>query len=141
VLIASHRQLFEVSELYAQGEAPAFTAYAIGGYTDMAQMVGVTAQEDALKQAASESFAAYLVSPSSQKKLEALGVLPAAMDVDIYTENETLRAMYDRLCDSGVFVPPEERQTLDALAMEAYGESESALHKLRSLLKKAEILK
>jgi hypothetical protein len=134
VLIASHRQLFDIAERYTQGEAPAFTAYAVGGYTDMAQMVGVAAQEDALKQAACESFAAYLTGSSSQKKLEALGVLPAVKGVDIYAENDALRAMYERLCDSGVFAPPEERQTLDALSMEAYGGSAAAFRDLRSLL-------
>jgi hypothetical protein len=136
VMIASHRQLFEVSERYTQGEAPAFTAYAVGGYTDMAQMVGIPAQEDELRQAASESFAAYLISPSSQKKLEALGVLPAIRDVDIYQEDETRRAMYDCLCDLGAFAQPEERNKLDTLAMDGYGGSANALRELRALLKK-----
>jgi hypothetical protein len=137
VLIASHRQLFEVSERYTQGEAPAFTAYSIGGYTDMAQMAGAVAQEDELKQAACEAFLAYLVSPASQKKLEALGVLPAVKGVDIYAENDALRAMYDQLCAAGAFAPPEDRQRLDALAMEAYGGSAAALRQLRNLLTSA----
>ncbi len=138
VLIASHRQLFEATERYTQGEAPGFTAYAIGGYTDMAQMVCVSVQEDELRQSACAEFAAYLVSPSSQKKLEALGVFPTVGDVKVYQENDALRAVYEQLCVSGMFVPPEERQTLDALAMDTFGGSEVALHKLRRQLGAAE---
>ena len=134
VLIASHRQLFELSERYMQGEAPAFTPYAIGGYTDMAQMIAVTEQEDELRRSACESFAAYLLTHSSQKKLEALGVLPTIRNVDIYTENAVMRALYEQLCESGTFAPPEQRQQLDALAMEMYGGSALAMHRLRSLL-------
>ncbi len=134
VLIASHRQLFEASERYTQGEAPGFTAYAIGGYTDMAQMVSISLQEDELRQSACENFVEWLVSPACQKKLEALGVCPAVSDVDIYRQNEALRAVYDQLCTSGVFAPSEERQTLEALAMDAFGGSEVALNKLRRLL-------
>ena len=134
VLIASHRQLFEVSERYMQGEAPAFTAYAIGGYTDMAQMIAVTEQEDELRRSACESFAAYLLTPSSQIKLEALGVLPTVRNVYIYAENAVMRALYEQLCESGTFAPPDMRQQLDALAMEMYGGSALAMHKLRSLL-------
>ena len=134
VLIASHRQLFEAADRYTQGESPGFTAYAIGGYTDMAQLVSVTLQEDELRQSACADFAAYLVSPSSQKKLEALGVFPAVDDIDVYQENDALRAIYEQLCASGMFVPPGERQTLDALAMDVFGGSEVALHKLRRLL-------
>jgi hypothetical protein len=134
VLIASHRQLFEVSERYTQGEAPAFTAYAVGGYTDMAQMIAVTEQEDELRRSACESFAAYLLTPSSQIKLEALGVLPTVRNVDIYAENTVMQALYEQLCAAGTFAPPEQRQQLDALAMEMYGGSALAMQKLRALL-------
>lgn len=134
VLIASHRQLFEASERYTQGEAPGFSAYAIGGYTDMAQMLSISVQENELRQSACVEFAAWLVSPSSQQKLEALGVFPSVADVNIYQENDALRAVYEQFCASGVFVPPEERQVLEALAMDAFGGSEVALHKLRRLL-------
>ena len=134
VLIASHRQLFEVSERYMQGESPAFTAYVIGGYTDMAQMIAVAEQEDELRRSACESFAAYLLTPSSQIKLEALGVLPTVRNVDIYAENAVMRALYEQLCESGTFASPDKRQQLDALAMEMYGGSALAMHKLRSLL-------
>lgn len=137
VLIASHRQLFDVTERYTQGEAPTFTAYAIGGYTDMAQMLGVTVQEDELRQNACEDFASYLVSAPSQKKLEAIGVFPVIANVDIYSENEVLKAVYDQLSQSGVFVKPEDRQTLEALAMDAFGGSDTALQKLRKLLSKS----
>jgi hypothetical protein len=134
VLIASHRQLFEAALRYEQGEGPAFAAYAIGGYTDMAQLVSISIQEDVRRQAACADFAGYLVNPNTQKKLEALGVFPVVCGIDIYRENESQRAIYDRLCESGVLAAPEERQTLDALAKEAFGGSVSALKKLRSRL-------
>ena len=117
-----------------QGEAPAFTAYAIGGYTDMAQMIAVAEQEDELRRSACENFAAYLLTPSSQIKLEALGVLPTIRNVDIYAENAAMRALYEQLCESGTFAPPDMRQQLDALAMEMYSGSALAMHKLRTLL-------
>ncbi len=134
VLIASHRQLFEATTRYEQGEGPAFAAYAIGGYTDMAQLVSVVVQEDIHRQDACTDFAAYLVNPNTQKKLEALGVFPVMPGIDIYRENECLLAVYDRLCESGVLVLPEERQTLDALAQDAFGGNEAALKKLRRRL-------
>jgi len=135
VLIASHRQLFEVTECYTQGEAPPFAAFAVGGYTDMAQMLSITVHESDLKQTECENFISYLVSPSSQKRLEASGVLPSVEGVDIYQQNDVLKAMYDQLCTSGSFASSEDRQTLDALAMEAYSGSASALAKLRAMLK------
>ena len=134
VLIASHRQLFEAALRYEQSEGPAFAAYAIGGYTDMAQLVGVTFQDDVHRQKVCTAFAAYLVSPNSQKKLESLGVFPVLCGIDIYRENEIQRAIYDRLCESGVLAAPDERQTLDALAKEAFDGSASALKKLRRRL-------
>ena len=45
-----------------------------------------------------------------------------------------MRALYEQLCESGTFAPPDMRQQLDALAMEMYGGSALAMHKLRSLL-------
>lgn len=135
VLIASHRQLFEASERYTQGECPSFTAYAIGGYTDMAQLVSIAQQkDDELRQKTCEEFAAYLVSPSSQKKLEALGVFPSINIPDMYAENDALSAVFEQLCTAGCFVTPDKRQALDALAMDVYGGSEISLHKLRRLL-------
>jgi len=134
VLIASHRQLFEASELFAQGDAPPFAAYAVGPYTDMVQMVGVAEQSDKLRQNAAESFAAFLLTHSTQKKLEALGVFPVIPDLEIYRQNDTLRYIYEQLC-KGASVPVSAgKEKLDALAEAALTGDASAMRRLKRLL-------
>lgn len=135
VLIASHRQLFEAGEDLFQGETPPFAAYAIGPYTDMVQLVGVTRQDDALRQQAAESFAAYLLSDGAQKKLEALGVFPVKAGLDVYGQSDILRAMYERLCAGAALPPPGSTDTLGGLAKAMYAGDADALGRLRRLLR------
>ena len=59
-------------------------------------------------------------------------MLPTNRNVDIYAEKPHA-ALYEQLCESGTFAPPDMRQQLDALAMEMYGGSALAMHKLRLL--------
>ena len=102
MLIASHRQLSDAAKAYTDGDGPAFLAYALGGYTDMVQMVGVAATEDEKKLAACTAFARSLLSGSSQRALEEYGLLPAAADVTVYAQDECRRTMYGLLCEHGV---------------------------------------
>lgn len=135
LLIASHRQLFMASQSYEMGEAPAFVAFAVGGYTDMVQMIGVRKQEDDLRQAAGEDFASLLLTPGVQSKLEALGVFPVIGGLDIYREDECRRSMYMMLSEKPVLCLPGEIAGLDSLAREALSGDEKALKKLRRLLR------
>jgi hypothetical protein len=135
VLIASHRQLFELRQSYMQGDAPAFYAYAIGGYTDMVQNVSVRACEDEKKQAVCTAFAEYLVSNSVQMKLEAIGVLPVAGGLDIYEDDPCLAAMYTLISDDPVMVLPQESAALGELAQAASGGDSRALRQLRQKLR------
>ena len=137
VLIASHRQLFEAQQRYQQGEAPGFSAYAIGGYTDMVQMIGITMQQSKSKQKACEDFASMLLDSSAQNKLEALGVIPIISGLNIYTENECLRAVYTQICENASVGEPDALELLQSLAMDALGGSEKSLKKLRQLLRAA----
>lgn len=137
VLIASHRQLFEATEQFTQGEVPPFSAYAISPYTDMVQMIGVTKQgEDKIRQEAAESFAAFILSDSAQRKLEALGVFPVKPGLDIYQQSDIHLAMYEQL-SAGAALPPQNAQdTLEELAKSAFGGDEHALKRLRRALGK-----
>ena len=135
VLIASHRQLFEATQLYEQNECPSFCAYAIGGYTDMVQLIGVTECEDSQKQAVCTAFAEYLISDSVQKKLEALGVFPVIPDLEIYSDNLCLNAMYELLHENAALPDPDNQETLDTLAQEAFQGDHAALKKIRRILR------
>jgi|AGTN01.2.fsa_nt_gi hypothetical protein len=134
VLIASHRQLFEARQAYIQGEGPAFFAYAIGGYTDMVQMIGVAACGDEKKLSACTAFAQRLLSGSSQRKLEALGTLPVVAGLEIYAEDECRRTMYTLLCESAALPDMNDAQALNVLAAKALGGDEYALRDLRARL-------
>lgn len=137
MLIASHRQLFEATEQYTQGEVPPFSAYAIGPYTDMVQMIAVARQsDDDLRQEAAASFAAFILSDSAQRKLEALGVFPVKPGLDIYAQSDIHLAMYEQLCASAVLPPQNAKETLDELAKSAFGGDAHALKKLRRVLGK-----
>lgn len=135
LLIASHRQLFEAAEQYTQGEVPPFTAYAVGPYTDMVQMISVARQqEDDLRQEAAESFALFLLCDSAQKKLEALGVFPVKPGLDIYRQSDIYFAMYEQLSVGAVLPHEGTKETLDTLAKSAFGGNEHDLKRLRRLL-------
>ncbi len=135
VLIASHRQLFESSEQYTQGEVPPFAAYAISPYTDMVQMIGVAQQrEDALRQKAAESFASFLLSNSAQKKLEALGVFPVKPGLSIYQQSDIHLSMYEQLSMGAALPEPDSINMLNELAKSAYGGDARALKELRRAL-------
>ena len=134
VLIASHRQLFEASESFTQGDVPPFAAYAISPYTDMVQMVGITRNDDALRQTAAESFVTYLLSDSAQKKLEPLGVFPVKPNLEIYEQNDILKNMYEQLCTGAALPRSTDKESLEELAKAAYGGDARALGQLRRLL-------
>lgn len=134
VLIASHRQLFEAVESLTQGDVPPFCAYAISPYTDMVQMIGITPQEDTLRQSASESFVTYLLSDSAQSKLEPLGVFPVKPGLDIYQQNDILSAMYEQLSTGAALPLSASKETLDDLAKSAFSGDKSALSQLRQML-------
>lgn len=136
VLLASHRQLFEVTRAYEQNEAPSFSAFAIGGYTDMVQWVSVPQSEDALRESMCIAFTEYLVSQRVQKKLTALGVIPVVTDLEIYENDDCRAAMYDLFCDEAAVVPPSQLQALEALAIEAFNGDNRSLRRLRQLLRK-----
>ncbi len=134
LLIASHRQLFEASESFTQGDVPPFAAYAIGPYTDMVQMAGITQNEDTLRQAAAESFLSYLLSDSAQSKLEPLGVFPVKAGLEVYQQNDILRAMYEQLCAGAAVPRPGSKEMLDELAKSAFAGDSRSLNRLRRLL-------
>lgn len=134
VLIASHRQLFEAEQAYTQGEGPGFFAYAIGGYTDMVQMIGVAACGDEKKLSACAVFTQYLVSDVVQRKIESCGALPVAADLEIYAQDECRRTMYTLLCEEAALPNMDEAQTLNMLAARALGGDERALKELRARL-------
>jgi len=135
MLIASHRQLFEATEQYTQGEVPPFTAYAIGPYTDMVQMISAAQQhDDELRQKAAESFAAFLLTDSAQKKLEALGVFPVKPELNIYQQSDIHHAMYEQLCTGAALPEPGSKDMLNELARSAFGGDGHALQTLRRAL-------
>ncbi len=134
VLIASQRQLYEATKAFMAGDGPQFFAYAIGGYTDMVQMIGVTDSDDKKKLSACTTFAQGLLSGSAQRKLETLGVLPVVADLEMYDEDECRRTMYALVCQSAALPPATEAQELDILAARAAGGDKAALRTLRSRL-------
>jgi ABC-type glycerol-3-phosphate transport system substrate-binding protein len=135
VLIASHRQLFEAAEQYTQGEVPPFTAYAIGPYTDMVQLVSAAQQpEDELRQEAAKSFTAFLLTDSAQKKLEALGVFPVKPGLNIYQQSDIHLAMYEQLSSGAALPEPGSKDMLSELARSAFGGDDHALKALRRML-------
>ncbi len=134
VLIASHRQLAEAQKAYMDGDGPSFLSYAIGGYTDMVQMIGVAATEDEKKLAACTAFARVLLTGSSQRALESYGLLPAVAGVEIYAEDECRRTMYELLCEDPALPYGDEAQALDLLAAKALGGDAAAFKSLRAKL-------
>ena len=135
VLVASQRQLFEAEQAYQQGDGPAFFAYAIGGYTDMVQMIGIAACDDEKKLSACAVFARYLLSNSVQRKLEPLGTLPVMAGLEIYEQDECRRTMYELLCENAALSDMDEAQSLDIIAARALGGDEHALNELRARLR------
>jgi ABC-type glycerol-3-phosphate transport system substrate-binding protein len=134
VLIASQRQLFEAEQAFLQGSGPAFFAYAIGGYTDMVQMIGVATCEDEKKLTACATFARYLLSNPAQRKLEPLGTLPVVSGLNAYEQDECRRTMYGLLCENAALPDTDEVQELNELAAKALGGNEDALKQLRARL-------
>jgi hypothetical protein len=133
-LIASHNQLFELGKLLEDSSAPSFRPYALGGYTDMVQLISVVSCEDEKKQEACTEFAGYLLRDSVQKKIEALGVFPVLPGLEIYEDNECLYMMYELLSEGALLPEPEDRQKLGELSMSALGGSGDALGSIRRLL-------
>ena len=136
VAIVSQRQLFELGQLYEQGEAPTYSAFAVGGYTDMVQMIGVAKCDDTQKQTALKSFAQYMVSERVQTKLESIGVFPVISGLEIYTDDSCLDAMYSLLGDNAALTLPENTDALDELAVQAFQGDGIALKKLRQQLRR-----
>ncbi len=134
ILIASQRQLFEAQALYEQNEAPSFSAYAVSGYTDMAQMISAAESEDELKKKMCISFTEFLVSESAQKKLYALGVFPVLPDIKIYQDDECRYAIYELLCKKNRLLFPQYTNELDELSKKAYSGDAKALREIRRLL-------
>lgn len=130
VLVASQRQLYEAQRAYMEGSGPAFFAYAIGGYTDTAQMIGVAASDDKKKLSACETFARSLLTNSAQRGLEALGTMPVVPNLEIYAEDECRRAMYTMLCEHAVMPQAHNAQDLNNLAAKALGKDADALNEL-----------
>lgn len=135
VLIASHRQLFDVRQRYMQGDAPQFGAYALGGYTDMVQCISVGICDDILKQSVCTAFAEYLLSNSAQTKLQALGVLPVVPGLEIYEDDACLSAMYQLMMDDPAVVTPLQSTSLNALCTDAFAGDSAALRQLRQQLR------
>ena len=135
VLIASHRQLFDARQRYMQGDAPAFSAYAVSGYTDMVQCISACATDDTEKQALSTAFAEYLVSDTAQARLQALGVLPVVGGLEIYEDDSCLSGMYTLLSDDPAIISPQDTAALAALAKDALRGDSSALRQLRLRLR------
>ncbi len=134
VLVASQHQLCEAQQAYIKGDGPAFFAYAIGGYTDMVQMIGVTESGDKKKLSACEMFARSLLTSSAQRGLEALGTLPVVADIEIYAEDECRRTMYSMLCESAALPEAGDAQELNTLAAKALGGDADALKTLKARL-------
>jgi len=135
VLIASQRQLYEATKAFMEGDGPQFFSYAIGGYTDMVQMIGVAETDNEKKRAACTTFAQGLLTGSAQRKLEALGVLPVVPDLEVYAEDECRRTMYALLCKNAALPSAEEAQELDVLAARAAGGDKAAFKSLRTKLR------
>jgi len=132
-LIASHRQLSDLAQLYLDNGAPQFRAYALSAYTDMVQLIGAAKCDDPEKAAACSDFAAFLLRPSAQSRLEAAGVLPAVRGLEIYKENECMSAQYTLFCSKTLFAKPAERGYFEELARKALGGDKKALADLRAL--------
>jgi hypothetical protein len=130
ILIASQRQLFETRQMYQDNRAPSFKAFALSGYTDMFQMIGVVKSDDRKKTEACTDFAAYLLSAPVQKKVEALGVFPVIAGLDIYQSDECLYSVYALLCE-GNYPSNPKNTNLPALAEKALEGDADALSRLR----------
>jgi hypothetical protein len=134
VLIASQRQLSEANAKLEESELPAFLAYALSGYTDMAQLISAVSADNEKKQQACIDFAEFLLEERVQAKLEALGAFPVLPDLKIYQDNACMASMYELLSEDAVLAMPKDRPSLSELSMEALGGNKSALAKLRHML-------
>lgn len=135
VLVVSQHQLFKVETAYEQGEAPSYAAYALGGYTDMAQYIGVIETDDALRRSMCEAFAEYVTGHSAQKKLTALAVYPAVRGLEIYEDDDVRTQTYRILSEDIAFASPEQADMLGELAMRAMTGDKRALRLLRKALR------
>ncbi len=133
LLIASQRQLFEVNAKLEEGSAPAYLAYALSGYTDMAQLISAVWSDDDKKRQACVDFASFLLEPRVQAKLEALGVFPVLPGIEIYEDNDCMSSMYKLLSEDAALALPEDRPMLSELSMKALGGNSDALTKLRHM--------
>ena len=68
VMIASQRQLFEAKLDYEQNNGPAFSYYAISGYTDMVQYICALESEDRLRTKMCNAFTDYIVRRKSAEQ-------------------------------------------------------------------------
>jgi ABC-type glycerol-3-phosphate transport system substrate-binding protein len=132
LLIASQRQLFEVNAKLEEGEAPAYLAYALSNYTDMAQLVSAVWSDDDKKRQACVDFAGFLIEERVQAKLEALGVFPVLPGLEIYADNDCMASIYKLLSEGAVLALPEDRPMLSDLSIKALGGNNDALAKLKA---------
>lgn len=134
ILIASQRQLFELTQLYQDGSSPSFQSYALSGYTDMVQLISTASCDDEKKRAACADFAQYLLSEDAQKRLEALGVFPVLPGLEVYSTDECFSQMYKLLSQHTSLALPENWSNINELSKETLGGSKQALTRLRQLL-------
>lgn len=134
ILIASQRQLFELSELNQDGSSPSFQPYALTGYTDMVQLISVASCDNTKKTAACTEFAQYLLSENAQKGLEALGVFPVLPGLEVYSGSDCFSEMYALLSKHACLALPEDWTYINDLSKEVLGGNKGALAQLRHML-------
>lgn len=134
IMIASQRQLFEATMDYEQNNGPAFSYYAISGYTDMVQYICPFEDEDRLRQNMCQAFTEFIISERAQSKLYPLGVFPVIGGVSIYEEDEINTKIYELLTNKPAIVSPEIQETLTDLSVRSFSGDRASLKELRSLL-------
>lgn len=134
VMIASQRQLFEAKLDYEQNNGPAFSYYAISGYTDMVQYICAMESEDRLRTKMCNAFAEYLLSERAQSKLYPLCVFPVVSGIKIYEDDEVNVKIYELLINKPAIVSPDNQETLTDLSLRSFAGDKASLRELRKLL-------
>lgn len=82
--LCTYGEYAKISEA-PENSALDISVYSISRYTDLVQMIGVLSCSDAVKEEICSSLSAFLLTATSQRKLEATGMLPVRNVSDIFS--------------------------------------------------------
>jgi len=92
-----------LSSLSNENSLSEFSVISSCDFTDMIQYIGVVKSDDNLKLKICRKFANSMLSLNNQSRLSEIGTCPVIYIEEIFSQNETLFNIYERMLKKGVF--------------------------------------